>query len=426
MNEFKKATVSILLIFMLSALCIYATGQSESAETETVTIEAALGMGEWLDGWEILEERFESEYPWIQVEAVGVGELCDDFITARLAAKDLPDLIQVNNNTLTRDMIDENLIADLSGFEAAADIPQGYKDSFTYDGILFGFTQGAAFSTMYVNMDILAQAGWDEVPTDWDEFIACCEDIQKKTDAAPLVVGGKNPTTCWMLFESLVANACGDKIGFGTYEKQMMEGTFDFTAYPEIEEMLGSISSYLLQGTASMLDDDVTAAISDGNAAMALAGNWSAGSILSKADNIVCLLAPFNAKGSQPWITVSPETGYGLSAQEEEDERIVEAREIFFKWLFKPENFALNQNYRGTIPVLKSMTAEQIKLPEPIAKIVPEMNSAQYVKMGFNVWTPQFGDAACTILRDVYAGNMEPGEALAKMTSVLEEHHLLQ
>jgi raffinose/stachyose/melibiose transport system substrate-binding protein len=424
MNKRTKQTISILLILMLSLVGMYAKGQSEASEDGVVTIEAALGMGEWLEGWEVLEERFETAYPWINVEAVGVGELCDDFLSARLAAKDLPDLIQVNNNTLTRDMIDEGLLRDLSGFDAAANIPQGYKDSFTYNGILFGFTQGAAFSTLYVNMDILKKAGWKEVPTNWDEFIECCEDIQNKTDSAPLVIGGKNPTTCWMLFESLVANACGDKIGFGKYEEQMLNGTFDFTAYPDIEKMLSEISQYLLKGTASLMDDDVVAAMSDGNAAMALAGNWTAGSLLSKTDNIVCLLAPFNAKGSNPWIAVSPETGYGLSAQKENNEKIVEARTIFFEWLFKPENFALNQNYRGTVPVLKSMTADLIKLPSQIANIVPEMNTAQYVKMGFNVWTPQFGDSACTALRDVYAGNMKAGDALIKMTTILKENHL--
>ncbi|MGI5172278.1 carbohydrate ABC transporter substrate-binding protein [Treponema sp. OMZ 840] len=418
-----KKTVSILLAVLLSIVCIYANGKSESPK-EVVTIEAALGMGEWLDGWEVLEKRFEAAYPWINVEAVGVGELTDDFISARLAANDLPDLLQVNNNTLTRDMIDEGLLADLSRFEAAAHIPESYKDAFTYKGILFGFTQGAAFSTLYINMNVLRKAGWNKVPANWNEFVDCCNDIKNKTKAAPLVVGGKNPTTCWMLFESIVANACGDEIGFGTYEKQMLNGTFDFTKYPKIQKMLFEVSQFLLKGSASLIDDDVVAALNDGTAAMALAGNWTAGAIFSGNQDIVCALPPFNAPSGKSWITVSPETGYGLSAQKEKNQKVIEARNIFFEWLFKPENFALNQNYRGTVPVLQSLTPDLIKLPEQIAKIVPEMNKANYVTMGFNLWTPQFADTACTALRDVYAGNMKAEDALTKMSKTLKESHV--
>ena len=421
-KEIKKI-FSILLFVLLSAVCTYANGKKETPK-DVVTIEAALGMGEWLDGWEVVEKKFEAAYPWINIEAVGVGELLDDFLSARIAANDLPDLVEVNNNTLTRDMVDAGLLSDLSHFEVAAHIPQSYKDAFTYKGILFGITQGAAFSTMYVNMDVLKKAGWNKAPSNWDEFIACCNDIKSKTKAAPLISGAKHPTACWMLFESITANACGDEIGFGTYEKQMLNGTFDFTKYPKIKKMLSEIPAFLLKGSASLMDDDVVTALNDGSAAMAVAGNWMAGAILSGTADIICTLPPFNAKNGKSWITVSPETGFGLSAQKESDPRIAEARNIFFEWLFKPENFALNQNYRGTVPVQQNLSADLIKLPKQIADILPAMNAAKYVTMGFNLWTPHFADTACTALRDVYAGNMKAEDALIKMTKTLKASHV--
>ena len=106
-KEIKKI-FSILLFVLLSAVCTYANGKKETPK-DVVTIEAALGMGEWLDGWEVVEKKFEAAYPWINIEAVGVGELLDDFLSARIAANDLPDLVEVNNNTLTRDMVDAGL-----------------------------------------------------------------------------------------------------------------------------------------------------------------------------------------------------------------------------------------------------------------------------------------------------------------------------
>ena len=81
-----------------------------------------------------------------------------------------------------------------------------------------------------------------------------------------------------------------------------------------------------------------------------------------------------------------------------------EAVEIFFDWVFQPENFALIQNARGTVPVLGSMTEEHIALPESIAGILGDMNAAPYVKMGFNVYTAVFRDTVSSALCEFIGG----------------------
>lgn len=110
-------------------------------------------------------------------------------------------------------------------------MPKAYADAYTFDGKLVGMCQGAAFSTMFYNMDILNEAGWDTVPTCWDELIQCCKDIKEKTGVAPLVTAAGKHTTCWMIYELILANVAGEELG--NYEDDFKNGTFDFTKYPE-------------------------------------------------------------------------------------------------------------------------------------------------------------------------------------------------
>lgn len=422
----KKKLFSLLLALAL----LFSMGAGCAQERAPVTLQTFIVQTDWSDAWdELMKPKFEAEYPWITLEAVGLGEINNDFIVSRITAEDTPDVWQVDNMNIYYDAVDSGLLMDLSGLDAAKHIPQAYKDAFTYNGKLFGLTQGAAFSVLYLNMKILEDAGWEKAPENWDEFIQCCEDIKSKTGVAPLTLAGDKTTTCWMLLELIIGNVAGDELGLGKYEEQFLNGAFDFTAYPKIAERLAQVAPYMLTGTGSMTEDDVTAAMTDGIAAMCVAGNWTSNNICGGIETasgdvkyVEAMLAPFNDAGKDVWISVSPETAFGLSAVEAAPE-VKEAREIFFNWLFEPENFMIIQNARGTVPVLETMTDDQIVLPAPIAKIVPAMNAAKFVKMGFNIWTDEFMDGACTMLKDVYGGNKDAASAIAEMTELLKQYN---
>ncbi|MGI6694967.1 MAG: ABC transporter substrate-binding protein [Christensenellales bacterium] len=421
-----KRTIAICCtLVLLLSICLSLPVLAE--DKKPVTLETWIVQTDWSEAWDtIMKPRFEAEYPWITLEAVGMGAAHTDYIRTRVASGTVPDVWQVDNAQTYYDAVDEGLLVDLNTMEISKSIPQAYRDSFTYNGKLFGLTQGAAFSVLYLNMKVLEEAGWETAPANWEEFIRCCEDIKTKTGVAPLTLAGDKTTTCWMLFELIIGNVAGDQLGLGVYETQFLDGTFDFTAYPELAARLAQVAPYMLTGTATMTEDDVTAAMTDGAAAMCIAGNWTANNICSgietaagDAKYVKALLAPFNDAGKDVWISVSPETAFGLSNQKADPE-VIEAREIFFNWVFQPENFAIIQNARGTVPVLETLTEEQIKLPDAISEIVPAMNAAKFVKMGFNLWTSEFMDGACTALKDVYSGNREAADAVNSMAELLK------
>ncbi|MCI8852549.1 MAG: carbohydrate ABC transporter substrate-binding protein [Lachnospiraceae bacterium] len=398
-------------------------------EQENVTLEVCIVQPDWSDEWDEMEKKFEDEYPWIDVVSVGVQENQGEFLTTRAAANDLPAVTQINNNPNVWALSEEGKILDASSFGVSANVPDSYKDAYTHDGVFMGITQGAAFTVLFLNMDILKQAGWEAPPTNFDELIKCCEDIEAKTDVAAITVAANKTTNCWMVWEGILANVYGDELGFGVYDEQIKDGTFDFTKNSKATEMLAAIASHMMTGTSSMTEDDVTAAFADGNVAMAIAGNWTAANICDAIGEAAgdpaaaaAVLVPFNEAGKDPWISVSPEDAFACTVQD--DPKVAEAAGIFYEWVFQPDNFKIIQNARGTVPVLTNMTDEHIVLPDAVAKIVPAMNEAQYVMMSFNLLTSEFYDSSCTALKDVYSGNAKAEDAVASMAANLKESHL--
>jgi len=390
-------------------------------EKENVTIEAWIVQSDWSEAWVEMEARFEEQYPWIDVQSVGEGEATTEYISGRIAADDLPDVIQVDNNQFWQTVADEGKIADLSGRDVCNYIPESYLNSFTYNGQVLGITQGAAFSVMYFNMQILNEAGWTAPPANWDELLQCCADVQA-AGYAPLALTGAYHVGLWMPVELIIANTVGEELGQGVYEDQFMNGKFDFTAYPEIAEKLAALQPYVLIGSASMAQEDLVTVMTDGTAAMCLGGNWISSSMLDgiasctgDASLAVAALPPFQDAGAANWISVSPETGFGMTVDANRSAAEQEAVEIFFDWLFLPENFMLIQNARGTVPVLGSMTEEHIVLPESIGGILADMNAAPYVKMGFNVYTAVFRDTVVSALCEFLGGGVSAEEIVDLM-----------
>lgn len=248
MKRIVALLVALLLLLSLAACGANTEKQANEEKTssddqkhENVVIECYTVKTENLEAWQTLEERFEKEYPWVDIELITLefSSGSSEFLNSRIAADNLPDVLQLSQGELYWKLIDEGKIRDLKEFEVSNNIPQVYRDLLTYNDNLFGLAQGAAFATMYYNMDILNQAGWDRVPENWEELLQCLQDIQDKTDAAPIVTSGQHTTLLYFLVDLIVANTCGDELGVGGFEEAFKNGTFDFTAHPEIAERLG-------------------------------------------------------------------------------------------------------------------------------------------------------------------------------------------
>ena len=385
-------------------------------EKENVTIEVWIAQVDWADAWDEMEAKFEEEHPWIDVEHVGLGE-DSTFLATRIGANDLPDVVQCNNNIYMDSMVEADMLVDLSDWEVASLMPDTYKNAFTHNGKFVGMCQGAAFSCMFYNMDILNAAGWTEAPKNWTELLQCCADIEAKTDAAPLVTAAGKNTTSWMILELVLANLINDADAVKAYQEDFKNGTFKWDAVPGLAERMDQIAPYFLTGSASMLEEDAATAMGDGLAAMCIAGNWNAGMISGVVDNIYADLPCFGDEVN--WISNSPEDAFCVTVNENRTDAEWEAVQTFFNWLFVGENFAMIQNARGTVPVVTSMTEDLIQLPECMIPVAAKMGAAPAVLMGFNLWAAEFSDAANGMIRGLLSGDNDAPALVAKMVEMM-------
>jgi len=397
---------------------------ADAADKEEVAIEVWVAQVDWADAWDVMEAKFEEEYPWIDVQHVGLGET--DFVTTRLAANDLPAIIQQNNSPVMDQLVADGLLVDLTNYDCAQYMAPTYADAFTKDGKLIGMCQGAAFSTMFYNMAILEEAGWTEPPATWDELLQCCADIEEKTDAAPLVTAAGKTTTSWMILELVLANLLNDADAVAAYQEDFMNGTFDWAAVEGLAERMDAIAPYFLTGTATAHEEDAANYMADGLAAMCLCGNWNGTMLVDAIETAggtaACTLPPFG-NGDVTWISNSPEDAFCITVDPNRTEAEQEAVDLFFNWMFEGENFMLIQNARGTVPVVSSITDDQISLPECMIPVVADMNAAPAVLMGFNLWGPEFKDAACGAIQGLLSGDNDAAALVAKMVEMMPKSY---
>lgn len=350
-------------------------------------------------------------------------------LPAEAAAGTLPDLIPGDNNEMMNNFVHEGYIEDFSQFACSEKIPQAYKDAFMIDGILLAETYGAAFSCMFYNMQILNEAGWDKAPENWQELIQCCADVKEKTGVAPFTVAAGKTTTSWMLFELLIANVCGEELGQGVYEEAFKKGTFEFNAYPGIVEKFNELQPYFLEGSSTYTEDDVTAAMTDGLAAMCLAGNWNGKAILEgieectgSADLAAASLPCFQDEGKTRWISATAETGMTVTADPNRSEAEKEAIDLFVNFFWDPEQYRIIQNTAGNVPVIPMPDGYVVLAPQ-MTPLVSEMGTSPFVTMGFNLWSTEFKDAANRDIQDCMAGLLDMQTAVDRMTELVKTSH---
>ena len=393
--------------------------KEEAPAQEEVAIEVWVAQVDWADAWDVMEEKFEAEYPYIDLQHVGLGE--ENFMTTRLAANDLPAVVQLNNNDTLDAMVKDNLLVDISGYPCAEYMSDTYKAAYTKDGKLIGMCQGAAFSTMFFNMTILEEAGWSAPPANWDELLQCCADVQA-LGIAPLVTAAGKTTTSWMILELVLANILNDADAVAAYQEDFKNGTFDWAAVPGLADRMAAIAPYFLTGTATAHEEDAANYMADGLAAMCLCGNWNGTMLVDAIETAggvaACTLPPFG-DGTTTWISNSPEDAFCITVDPNRTEAEQAAVDTFFNWMFEGENFMLIQNARGTVPVISSMTDDQISLPECMIPVVAEMGAAPAVLMGFNLWAAEFKDAACGKICGLLSGDNDAQALVDTMVEMM-------
>ena len=141
-----------------------------------------------------LIEAFNKVNPDIKVVYEGISNAggYQDVLTARLASGQGDDIFFANPNYLAQ-LQAAGYTEDLSDMPVVSDYSTLVKDLLTINGEVPGLGMEVAVFGMFSNLDVLKEAGIENVPGTYEEFLAACETL-KNAGKTPIVAGAKDGT----------------------------------------------------------------------------------------------------------------------------------------------------------------------------------------------------------------------------------------
>ncbi|MCR5687109.1 MAG: extracellular solute-binding protein [Lachnospiraceae bacterium] len=131
-------------------------------------------------------------------------------IKAAVAADEMPDIFFTWSCAFLGDFVNAGKVYCLD------DAYQNYKDELpevmlgntTYDGKHYGVPLTMNIVGLFANMDLLKEAGYDEIPGSYEEFIACCDALKAK-GIIPFGCAGKETWCVTEYLESVIEKSVG-------------------------------------------------------------------------------------------------------------------------------------------------------------------------------------------------------------------------
>lgn len=128
--------------------------------------------------WEEIIADFESENSDIQVNLeVQSWDNINDVVRTKVQSNDAPDILNID--AFASFAADDLLYpaSDVLSEETLADFQESFVENASIDGEQMGLPLIASSRTMFVNTDLMKQAGVSEVPATWDELLAASKKI---------------------------------------------------------------------------------------------------------------------------------------------------------------------------------------------------------------------------------------------------------
>ena len=196
-------------------------------------------------------------------------------IKAAVSADEMPDIFFTWSCAFLGDFVEAGKVYCLDdAYENyKSELPEVMLGNSTYNGKHYGVPTTMNIVALFANMDLLAQAGWDKVPENYDELIQCCDDLV----AAGIIPFGCAGGETWCVTEylepiiekSIGADALNDIfLGRATYNNADVAKAVD-----TFQEMIDK--GYFDPAGASLPNDDVKANFIAGRTAFYQNGTWN-------------------------------------------------------------------------------------------------------------------------------------------------------
>ena len=275
-----------LLAILLAAVMVLSLSAAAFAEDVTLTL------------WSIATESdsshqafidaiaaFEAAHPGVKIEHVTTAnEAYKTKIKAAMSSGEgLPDIFFTWGMGFLGEFVNAGRVycVDAEYENYKDELPEAMTVNVTYDGKMYGVPYTMSLITLYANMDLLAQVGYDEIPATYEDMMACCEAL-KAAGIIPFGVSGKELWCLSEYVEPLVIKSIG-----GAKLRDIYNGAASWNdpgMIKAIEAFQGMVENEYFDPSASALgNDEVKNNFIQGKYAFYQNGSWNNADIGSKA-----------------------------------------------------------------------------------------------------------------------------------------------
>ena len=196
---------------------------------------------------------------------------------ATTAQADLPDIITVWTHEYLENLVSGGKVYGLEGAFAGVtgQISEAVCENSTFNGQKYGVPYAVNIQVLFVNMDALRTAGYNTIPTTYNDLIACCNALLAQ-GITPFGCAGGSAWCVEQYLNTMILKNGGVAALADTYPAT--NATWTNTDAAEAIDLLATFVSDGYFGTdpASVTDDGVAArnALKNGTCAFYMGGSW--------------------------------------------------------------------------------------------------------------------------------------------------------
>ncbi len=238
--------------------------------------------------------EFEAANPGIKIqwEAFENQSYKTKIKTAMADPNTLPDIFFTWAGAFLGDFVNAGNVYCLDdAYQAyAEELPEVMLANASYNGHHYGVPLTMNIVTLFANMDLLSQAGWEEVPTTYEDLIECCGDL-KDAGIIPFGCSGSETWCVTEYLEPIMEKYIGYEALNAIFAGQATWNDADIvTAVDTFQNMINQ--GYFDPAGISLGNDQVKANFIAGQYAFYQNGSWNCGEINDGVANAQVALFP--------------------------------------------------------------------------------------------------------------------------------------
>ncbi|MQM25742.1 extracellular solute-binding protein [Glycomyces albidus] len=396
-----------------AALALSAAACGDSGESDAdITWWHIQNQDPLMSTWQEFADDFSADNDLtMDVQAIENQAFKDRMGTASQSG-DVPDIFHTWGGGVLAEQVEAGLVKDLTGqLDCIDQINPIALEPYTIDGKLYGMPFDAGVVGFWYNMDLFAQAGIDQPPATWDEFLSAVEAL-KEAGIAPIALAGADKWPGHYYWTYLVMRT----VGLDGLEAAAESGDFSGEGFIQAGEMVAELAALepFQPGFESAVygeADGQAAVMGEGLAAMELMGQWAPqaqrdNSGTEGPENLGFFPFP-TVEGGAGTITewLGGGNGYAVAADAPD-----EALDFLCNFM-EPENYSRAIEEGNLTPVAADVEAVAPELNEDTQKVVDALATATGTQLYLDqAYPPAIGSVINDATEGLILGQVTPEE----------------